>query len=943
MGSELKLSDAPDLETSGSALRPLPRVATMPEAWYHPGAMGSLSLAFASRIGLSQVSRWALELATPSVGAGQVVRPPIDYWPWTEEDAGSADSEGSMPLGSTSTTQRRFNGRVGANPVVEQRRAAPVIHRGLPRTLIRRGGNAAPGTLASTLRPELVDPAAVNQSRATRSQSGNAQTESGMLAFKRMLEQTGRIETGTEASASVPPGGQAASNAMTPPAAMSPRRPAPPQSEQPRRSGPTATETSASPVADDHAPIRHGLPNDAIARRAHPRDQSAATTMSFRERTSAGLLDSASAPVSSPPAGGTSLSTDRGEPRAAWVTGSATATTDPNRNESVRPPRNLADDVPSSAFEDGHVGNGHSPPPTASPPTRPVAAMATTEHSPTATLPLSPAPPSGHGLPDAHSRPTSPTALSDRRGDEPASPAAPRSPGTPELSQPDGSAAQRGGGVLDVAPRTPSPATRSAIDRRLLAATELVSATSSPAATQPAPSRRPTRQAIASTPGPVVGSVAGQSAAAAIARQATTDIPNVRPAAGPESAPTEGSAAEAFAAVLRDSPSIAPRPLPESIRTLAAVIVGHASVSMRTDHVARRALAAAGKRAATTGSVIHLHRTPDPRADRALLAHELTHVAHPSPLPRFFDDDRRSDEERRAEDIARLVQRSPVLTRPAATPVALAGEADSTSSRESATSRRAATTTTPASAPAPAMVHEADSSSRAAGARSTAEPSSRESRADSASTVTAADLVRRLASSETESVVRRSMAEPVVGEATTAAAAPRVADTPQVAASRLPPSVASPNITTTPPKRRALPAVAPAAVIRRSPALNRDTESPIRAAAAGPASTARGAPSDSTWSTASNVTSSESHSSGETIRRSTAPTVSRTSSQPVVQRVETPTVEDNSQADDPLTRYIADLRSASGAVDFVDWIIDQIEDRMLSELQRRGGRFRGEF
>lgn len=40
---------------------------------------------------------------------------------------------------------------------------------------------------------------------------------------------------------------------------------------------------------------------------------------------------------------------------------------------------------------------------------------------------------------------------------------------------------------------------------------------------------------------------------------------------------------------------------------------------------------------------------------------------------------------------------------------------------------------------------------------------------------------------------------------------------------------------------------------------------------------------------------------------------------------------------------IADLSSASGRVDFVDWIIEQIEFRLLSELQRRGGRFRSDF
>lgn len=55
------------------------------------------------------------------------------------------------------------------------------------------------------------------------------------------------------------------------------------------------------------------------------------------------------------------------------------------------------------------------------------------------------------------------------------------------------------------------------------------------------------------------------------------------------------------------------------------------------------------------------------------------------------------------------------------------------------------------------------------------------------------------------------------------------------------------------------------------------------------------------------------------------------------------TSDQSSGAPDAFTAAIADLSTASGVVDFVDWIVDQIEDRLLSELQRRGGRFRGDF
>ena len=74
----------------------------------------------------------------------------------------------------------------------------------------------------------------------------------------------------------------------------------------------------------------------------------------------------------------------------------------------------------------------------------------------------------------------------------------------------------------------------------------------------------------------------------------------------------------------------------------------------------RRALARVGKLAATTGDTIHL---ASPRPAPEVIAHELTHVAHPSPVPRFFDDDDRGPEERQAEQVAAIMRRAPILPR----------------------------------------------------------------------------------------------------------------------------------------------------------------------------------------------------------------------------------------------------------------------------------------
>jgi hypothetical protein len=104
-----------------------------------------------------------------------------------------------------------------------------------------------------------------------------------------------------------------------------------------------------------------------------------------------------------------------------------------------------------------------------------------------------------------------------------------------------------------------------------------------------------------------------------------------------------------------------PVPLPAPFRPLADQITGGRKVMLATDTATRRALRSVGKVAATTGDTIHL----DPVATSAarmnhVLAHELTHIANPSPVARFFDDDLDSPEERRAEATAKIMTRSPL-------------------------------------------------------------------------------------------------------------------------------------------------------------------------------------------------------------------------------------------------------------------------------------------
>ena len=136
----------------------------------------------------------------------------------------------------------------------------------------------------------------------------------------------------------------------------------------------------------------------------------------------------------------------------------------------------------------------------------------------------------------------------------------------------------------------------------------------------------------------------------------TVSPPIVRTAA-----PSREHVAARFLTELSHGERRQPQPLPAPYRPMAEAITGHHRVLISTDDASRRALRAVNKVAATTGDVIHLAAPPvvGPRHTE-VMAHELTHVAHPSPAPRFFADDDRGPEERRADEIARVIARSPL-------------------------------------------------------------------------------------------------------------------------------------------------------------------------------------------------------------------------------------------------------------------------------------------
>jgi hypothetical protein len=129
---------------------------------------------------------------------------------------------------------------------------------------------------------------------------------------------------------------------------------------------------------------------------------------------------------------------------------------------------------------------------------------------------------------------------------------------------------------------------------------------------------------------------------------------------------------------------------------MAQAITGHHRVRLSVNDASRRALRSVDKVAATTDNVIHLDKplASSPRAAE-VLAHELTHVAHPSPAPRFFDDDVHSPEERQAEQVAKVMARAPLAP--------------------NGSISRSRSTPKPASSPSPDVIRRSPATSASAG------------------------------------------------------------------------------------------------------------------------------------------------------------------------------------------------------------------------------------
>lgn len=306
-----------------------------------------------------------------------------------------------------------------------------------------------------------------------------------------------------------------------------------------------------------------------------------------------------------------------------------------------------------------------------------------------------------------------------------------------------------------------------------------------------------------------------------------------------------------FLDVLHATPAPMLQRLPERFAPLARAVTGGTDVTVRHDTAARAALAAVGKRAATIGNTIVLPERPGAGTDIGVLAHELTHVAHPSPRPRFFADDHDSAEERQADAVAQLIRRSPALRAPASSPSPASSTATTGSAAPGFRSTAAPDQPVLALPPPPPRL-----SAPAAGAPTWV---GRGPAGDRSS-------ISRRFTPAASTTVRRSMH-------TDASPSGRPAGT-------------------APPR--------PPAVVQRS--TSSSTSRVAAAASAAPIAVRRAVTPDATTTT----TSTDDH-----------------------QR--------------PAFDIVGNLDHTGGVVDFVDWVVEQVEDRVVAEIQRRGGRFREDF
>lgn len=252
---------------------------------------------------------------------------------------------------------------------------------------------------------------------------------------------------------------------------------------------------------------------------------------------------------------------------------------------------------------------------------------------------------------------------------------------------------------------TPAPAERGTSRPQAEASSRDRSARTTDVQRTPSRTAGSTRQTATIGTRAATTGIAGAATSSDHPNHPLADNPEVSSVPSPASPSPESSSAaspvnelaQRFMTELSSTIRRRPAPLPVAFQPMADEITGGRgrNVMLSTDNASRRALRSVGKVAATTDNVIHLAAAPTPSSRlNEVIAHELTHIAAPSPVARFFDDADDSPEERQAERVARVMATSPLApTSPASAPGSDNGTASA--SQASLIRRSPASTTRP--------------------------------------------------------------------------------------------------------------------------------------------------------------------------------------------------------------------------------------------------------
>jgi uncharacterized membrane protein YgcG len=138
----------------------------------------------------------------------------------------------------------------------------------------------------------------------------------------------------------------------------------------------------------------------------------------------------------------------------------------------------------------------------------------------------------------------------------------------------------------------------------------------------------------------------------------TAPTPTTTPTAPAATAAVAGTAAARFTRALDAHGPDPVRDLPAPYAPLSRALAGGRRVKVSSGPASRAALAAAGHKAATVGTTIHLPTALTTSPEHLdVISHELTHVgaAPTRTAPRFYDDEKHDAEEARARATGRAV------------------------------------------------------------------------------------------------------------------------------------------------------------------------------------------------------------------------------------------------------------------------------------------------